>query len=195
MERKAALERKTAETNIQVSIQIDGRGNSTVTTGIGFFDHMLTLLAKHGLLDLNVMAEGDLVVDAHHTVEDVGIVLGQAIKQALGDKKSIKRYGTVFLPMDETLAMVSLDISGRPFLVFDAAFTTEKTGQMETQLFEEFFRALAFHAGITLHIKVLYGTNSHHMAEAIFKAFGRALDEAVQTDSRIEGVLSTKGSL
>lgn len=195
MERKATVERKTAETNIQVFIQLDGKGNSTLSTGIGFFDHMLALFAKHGLLDLNITADGDLEVDAHHTVEDVGIVLGQAIKNALGDKKSIRRYGTSFVPMDEALSMVSLDVSGRPFLVFDAKFTTERTGQMETQLFEEFFRAVAFNAGITLHIKVLYGNNSHHMAEAIFKAFGRALDEAVRIDERVEGVMSTKGSL
>lgn len=195
MERKAEIERKTAETNIQVSMNIDGKGAGKISTGIGFFDHMLTLFARHGLIDLNVAAIGDLEVDAHHTVEDVGIVLGQAIKSALGDKKSIKRYGTAFVPMDEALAMVSLDISARPFLVFDVKFTTEMTGQMETQLFEEFFRALAFNAGITLHIKVLYGANSHHMAEAVFKAFGRAMDEAVKTDERIEGVMSTKGSL
>lgn len=195
MERKAEINRKTAETNIQISLNLDGNGAGNISTGIGFFDHMLTLFTRHGLLNLHVAAEGDLEVDAHHTVEDVGIVLGQAIKEALGDKKSIRRYGTAYVPMDETLALVSLDISGRPFLVFDAKFTTEMTGQMETQLFEEFFRALAFNAGITLHIKVLYGSNSHHMAEAVFKAFGRALDEAARLDERIEGVMSTKGSL
>lgn len=195
MGRKAEINRKTAETNIQVSLDLDGNGTGNISTGIGFFDHMLTLFTRHGLLDLHVTAEGDLEVDAHHTVEDVGIVLGQAIKEALGDKKSIRRYGTAYVPMDETLALVSLDISGRPFLVFDVKFTTEMTGQMETQLFEEFFRALAFNAGITLHVKVLYGSNSHHMAEAIFKALGRALDEATRLDERIEGVMSTKGSL
>lgn len=195
MERKAEISRKTTETNIQVSLNLDGNGTGNISTGIGFFDHMLTLFTRHGLLNLRVRAEGDLEVDAHHTVEDVGIVLGQAIKEALGDKKSIRRYGTAYVPMDETLALVSLDISGRPFLVFDVKFTTEMTGQMETQLFEEFFRALAFNAGITLHVKVLYGSNSHHMAEAVFKAFGRALDEAARLDERIEGVMSTKGSL
>lgn len=195
MMRKAEISRKTAETDISIGINIDGEGKSSINTGIGFFDHMLTLFARHGLLDAEIKALGDLEVDGHHTVEDVGIVLGQAIKQALGDKKSIRRYGTSFVPMDESLAMVSMDLSGRPFLVLDAGFASAKVGGMDTELVEEFFRAVAFNAGITLHIKVLYGSNSHHMIEAVFKAFGRALDEATRFDERIEGVMSTKGSL
>jgi imidazoleglycerol-phosphate dehydratase len=156
---------------------------------------MLTLFAKHGFFDLYVEASGDLEVDGHHTVEDVGIVLGQAIKNALGEKKSIKRYGTSFVPMDETLAMVSIDLSGRPFLIFDANFSSPGIGNLDTQLIEEFFRAVAFSSGITLHIKILHGKNDHHKAEAIFKAFGRALDDAVKPDIRITGVMSTKGIL
>lgn len=195
MERKAEIKRKTGETDIVLNIDIDGKGSSTIKTGIGFFDHMLTLFTKHGLFDISVEAEGDLYVDAHHTVEDVGIALGQALKTALGDKKSIKRYGTCFVPMDESLAMVSLDLSGRPYLVYQADLTPGKLGEMETELVEEFFRAVAFNAGMNLHIKVLYGSNNHHKVEAIFKAFGRALDEATGLDQRIEGVMSTKGSL
>lgn len=195
MERRSEVKRKTGETDISLTINVDGTGVGEIDTGVGFFDHMLNLFARHGLLDLKVKASGDLVVDAHHTIEDVGIVLGQALKEALGDKKSIKRYGTAFVPMDETLALVSLDMSGRPFLVFDAAFTTDRVGQMDTELVEEFFRAVAFNAGITLHIRIMHGSNNHHMIEAIFKAFGRALDEASRTDERIQGVMSTKGSL
>lgn len=195
MGRKAGISRKTKETDISLTFNIDGKGVAKVNTGVGFFDHMLDLFSRHGLFDLSIKADGDLNVDAHHTVEDVGIVLGQAIKEALGEKKSIKRYGTAFVPMDEALAMVSLDISGRPFIVFDADFTTNKIGDMDTELVEEFFRAVAFNAGITLHIKVMYGSNNHHMSEAVFKAFGRALDEASSVDDRIEGVMSTKGML
>ncbi len=195
MNRRAEVSRKTNETDVAISLDIDGKGNSCIKTGIGFFDHMLALFAKHGLMDLNVEAQGDLEVDAHHTVEDVGIVLGQAIKDALGDKKSIKRYGTAFVPMDEALAMVAVDISGRPFLVFDVDLNTETVGAMDTELVEEFFRAVAFNAGITLHIKKMYGKNSHHIIEAVFKAFGRALDEATKIDDRIGGVMSTKGIL
>ena len=195
MARNAEIKRKTNETDIALSINIDGCGNNDIDTGIGFFDHMLNLFAKHGLFDFTVKAKGDLYVDSHHTVEDVGIVIGQAIKAALGDKKSIKRYGTTHVPMDETLAMVSLDLGGRPFLVFDAVFTQDKVGEMDTEMVEEFFRAVAFNAEMNLHIKVLYGSNNHHMIEAIFKAFGRALDEATRTDERIVGVMSTKGSL
>lgn len=195
MGRTAEIKRKTGETDISLSLVMDGSGKSSIRTGIGFFDHMLTLYAKHGLFDLSVEAQGDLEVDAHHTVEDVGIVLGHAIKQAAGEKKSIKRYGTSFVPMDEALAMVSLDMSGRPFLVFDAPLSGGRVGEMDTELVEEFFRAVAFNAGITLHIKVLYGSNNHHMIEAMFKAFGRALDEATTFDQRIEGVMSTKGIL
>ncbi|MCX8129188.1 MAG: imidazoleglycerol-phosphate dehydratase HisB [Clostridia bacterium] len=193
MGRIAEVGRKTGETDIVLSLNIDGRGKTDIGTGVGFLDHMLNLFARHGLFDLNVKAAGDLYVDAHHTVEDVGIVLGQALKEALGDKKSIKRYGTVFVPMDESLAMVSIDLGGRPFLVFDAQFTQDKVGDMDTELVEEFFRAVAFNAGLNLHIKVLYGSNNHHMIEAVYKAFGRALDEATKVDERIEGVMSTKG--
>lgn len=195
MIRKASLKRKTYETDISMELNIDGDGSNNISTGIGFFDHMLNLFARHGLMDLTVDVKGDLEVDAHHTVEDIGIVLGQLIKEVLGDKKSIKRYGTSYVPMDEALAFVSLDLSGRPFLVFDVAFTCEKAGTMETELFEEFFRALSHNAGMTLHIKLLHGSNTHHIIEAIFKAFGRALDEATRIDERIKGIMSTKGSL
>jgi Imidazoleglycerol-phosphate dehydratase len=191
--RKAEINRKTNETEIDLKFSIDGNGISKISTGIGFLDHMLTLFSKHGLFDLVVEAKGDLEVDAHHTVEDIGIVLGQAIREALGDKKSIKRYGSTYVPMDEALALVALDIGGRPFLVYDAQYTNEKVGDMETELFEEFFRAVAFNSGINLHIKVFYGSNNHHIVEAIFKAFGRALDEASGLDDRIKGVMSTKG--
>ncbi|MCX7709814.1 MAG: imidazoleglycerol-phosphate dehydratase HisB [Clostridia bacterium] len=195
MNRNAQISRKTKETDISLSFLIDGKGTGEINTGVGFFDHMLDLFKKHGLFDMDVKAVGDLNVDAHHTVEDVGIVLGQAIKEALGEKKSIKRYGASYVPMDEALAMVALDLSGRPFIVFESSFTSDKVGDMDTELVEEFFRAVAFNAGINLHIKVFYGTNNHHISEAIFKAFGRALDEASRLDGRIEGVLSTKGSL
>jgi imidazoleglycerol-phosphate dehydratase len=195
MERKSAISRKTGETDIRLDINIDGSGKSQIDTGIGFLDHMLNLFAKHGLFDLELKAVGDLVVDAHHTVEDIGIVLGQALKEASGEKKSIKRYGTSYLPMDEALVMVSLDLSGRSYIVFEAQLTGEKVGEMDTELVEEFFRAVAFNAGITLHIKVFYGSNNHHIIEAMFKAFARALDEATRVDERIQGVMSTKGIL
>lgn len=195
MSRSAELSRKTTETDISLKLNIDGSGNSTINTGIGFLDHMLTLFSKHGLLDMEVKACGDLQVDAHHTVEDIGIVLGQALNKALGDKKSIKRYGTSYVPMDEALAMVSLDFGGRPYLVCNASYTTERVGDMDTELVEEFFRAVSTNAGMNVHINVLYGSNSHHIAEAVFKAFGRALDEATRMDDRIDGVMSTKGVL
>lgn len=195
MARKAEIARITGETDIKLNLLLDGSGKSNIDTGVGFLDHMLTLFAKHGLLDMAVKAKGDLKVDAHHTVEDVGITLGQAIKEALGIKESIKRYGTQFIPMDEAFAMVSVDLGGRPFLVFDAEFTSDRLGEMDTELVEEFFRAVAFNAGMNLHIKVLYGSNNHHIAEAIFKAFGRAIDEASRIDDRIIGVMSTKGML
>lgn len=195
MERKAEISRKTNETEVTLGICLDGTGKSEIHTGIGFLDHMLELFSRHGLFDLTVKARGDLAVDAHHTVEDIGIVLGSALKEAMGDKKSIKRYGASYVPMDEALAMVALDLSGRPFLVFEARFTSEKVGEMQTELVEEFFRAVAHNAGINLHIKVFYGSNNHHIIEAVFKAFGRALDEATRKDDRIEGVLSTKGNL
>ncbi|NTV89515.1 MAG: imidazoleglycerol-phosphate dehydratase HisB [Clostridiales bacterium] len=193
MNRNAEIKRKTNETDIAMKLGIDGRGSGSIATGIGFLDHMMTLFSKHGLFDLEITAKGDLEIDAHHTVEDIGIVLGQAIREALGDKKSIKRYGSCILPMDEALAMVALDIGGRPFLVFDASFTNDKVGDMETELVEEFFRAVSFNSGMNLHIKVFYGGNNHHIVEAIFKAFGRALDDATRLDARIDGVMSTKG--
>lgn len=193
--REAAISRKTMETDITMDIELDGEGNSSIETGVGFFDHMLTLMTKHGLMTLNLKAEGDTYVDSHHLVEDVGIVLGKCINEALGDKAGIKRYGTAYVPMDESLSLVSIDISGRPYLVFDGDFTTEKLGMFETEMVEEFFRAVAFNAGITLHVKSLYGKNTHHIIEGMFKAFGRALREAVEKDDRIKGVMSTKGSL
>jgi imidazoleglycerol-phosphate dehydratase len=195
MERRADIDRKTGETDISLHINVDGKGAAEINTGIGFFDHMLVLFAKHGFFNLKVDAKGDLNVDAHHTVEDVGIVLGMALRTALGDKKSIKRYGTSYVPMDEALAMASLDLSGRPYLVFKCEFTQDRVGGMDTELVEEFLRAVAYNAGITLHISVLYGKNNHHIIEAIFKALGRALDEATRIDERIEGVMSTKGVL
>ena len=193
--RTAQLQRDTYETKIHININLDGKGKSNIVTGIGFFDHMLTHVAKHGFLDLDLKAEGDLQVDCHHTIEDVVIVLGKAIAQALGEKKGIKRYGSFILPMEEALVICALDISGRPYLGFDASFSTERLGTMDTQMVEEFFRALCLHGGLNLHIKVLSGTNDHHIAEAMFKAFGKALDMAVAYDERIEGVLSTKGML
>lgn len=195
MNRRAQISRKTLETDISLSINIDGKGEGKIETGIGFFDHMLNLFTKHGLLDMDLKAVGDLHVDCHHTVEDVGIVLGQAISKALGDKKSIKRYGMSYVPMDEALAMVVLDLGGRPYLVFDVAYGSERVGNMDTEMVEEFFRAVSVNAGMNLHVKMLYGSNSHHIIEAIFKAFGRALDEAARIDDRIEGVMSTKGTI
>ena len=195
MSRTASVERLTGETAIKAVLNIDGAGRAQVQTGLGFFDHMLILFGKHGLFDLTVEANGDLEVDGHHTVEDTGIVLGQALAKALGDKAGIKRYGTAFVPMDEALAMVSLDISGRPYLVFDAVLPAERVGQFDSELTEEFLRALSVHAGLTLHVRLLAGKNTHHIIEAIFKALGRALDEATRQDDRIQGVMSTKGIL
>ena len=193
--RQSKILRESMETNIDISIDLDGSGKYEGNTGIGFFDHMLCLFAKHGLLDLNVSVKGDLNVDTHHTVEDVGIVLGSAIKEAMKGKEGIKRYGTSFVPMDETLATVSLDLSGRPYLVFEGNFTVERLGNFDTEMVEEFFRAVSVNAGITLHVRVIYGKNNHHMVEALFKAFGKALSEALTYDERIKGVLSTKGLL
>ena len=193
--REASINRETFETGIEMTLDLDGEGNSEVNTGVGFFDHMLTLFAKHGLLNLKVKAKGDLYVDSQHLVEDVGIVLGKCIAKALGDKKGIKRYGTSYLPMDESLELVSMDISGRPFLVFEGDFETKILGNFETEMVEEFFRAVAMNSGITLHAKVLYGKNTHHMIEGLFKGLGRALREATEIDPRIKGVMSTKGSL
>jgi imidazoleglycerol-phosphate dehydratase len=187
--------RKTSETFVDIKLDLDGEGICEIETGIGFFDHMLNLMGAHGLLNLNIKAKGDLYVDSHHTVEDIGIVLGNCIKEALGDKKGIKRYSTTFVPMDEALATVSLDISNRGFLVFENSFTVDKLGDYDTEMTEEFFRALALNAGITLHARVLYGKNNHHMIEALFKALGRAIRESVSIDERINGVMSTKGVL
>lgn len=195
MSRLSEKERETKETDINVEVNIDGEGKCNIDTGIGFFDHMLNLMAVHGGMDLKIKAKGDLYVDCHHTVEDVGITLGSCLKEALGDKVGIKRYGTAYTPMDESLAFVSLDISGRSYLVFDAEFTVDRVGGLDTEMVEEFFRALAFNAGITLHIKIMYGKNNHHKIEGIFKAFGRALKEAMTIDEKIKGVMSTKGVL
>ena len=195
IQRQSKIVRESKETKIDISINLDGSGKYEGDTGIGFFDHMLCLFAKHGLLDLSVNVEGDLNVDSHHTIEDVGIVLGSAIKEAMKGKEGIKRYGTSFVPMDETLATVSLDLSGRPYLVFEGNFTVDRLGSFDTEMVEEFFRAIAANSGITLHARVLYGKNNHHMVEALFKAFGKALSEALTYDKRIKGVLSTKGCL
>lgn len=194
-ERIAQIQRKTKETDIQVKLNLDGSGNSVINTGIGFFNHMLEGFSKHGFFDLNLNCEGDLAVDCHHTIEDCGIVLGNAIREALGDKSGIKRFGSCILPMDESLVLCAIDLSGRPYLVFDGEFTTEKIGYMDTEMVKEFFYAISYSAGMNLHIKVLTPGNNHHMAEAMFKAFARALDEAVSRDPRVQGILSTKGSL
>lgn len=193
-ERISKRERITKETSIKLDINLDGNGQGTIDTGIGFFDHMLTLFSFHGKIDLNVKADGDLNVCDHHTIEDIGITLGEAFKEAIGDKKGINRYGTFYVPMDETLALVSLDISNRPFLVFDCDFKREMVGEMSTEMVVEFFRAFAFNAGITLHLKVLYGENDHHKIEALFKAFGRAIREAKSINEE-NGLPSTKGIL
>ena len=195
MSRTAKFTRKTAETNIELSINIDGTGKSNVDTGIGFFDHMLNSFARHGLFDLNIKVEGDLHVDCHHTIEDTGIVLGEAIKKALGTKKSIRRYGSLMLPMDETLVLCAIDLSGRPYLVYDADFKTDRVGYFDTEMAKEFFYAVSYSAGMNLHIKEMYGENAHHIIEAMFKAFARALDEATAIDTRVEGLPSTKGAL
>lgn len=195
MDRIGTISRKTNETNIEMKLNLDGKGTSQVSTGVGFFDHMLHSLARHGLFDLNLNVKGDLHVDCHHTVEDTGIVLGEAIKAAVGDKKGIKRYGFFILPMDETLVLVSLDLCGRPYLVFDAQFTVDSVGGLDTEMVREFFYAVAYSAGMNLHIKLLSGTNNHHIIEGIYKAFAKALDDAVAFDPRITDVLSTKGAL
>lgn len=193
--RRAEIERKTAETQISIKLNLDGEGTCDIATGIGFLDHMLTLLAKHSFMDLTVKAKGDLEVDSHHTVEDIGIVLGEALREALGDKAGIHRYGNCFIPMDETLAQACLDFSGRPFLVFGAEIPKIRLENYDTEMTEEFFRAVAMHCGLTLHIRVLYGSNVHHIIEAIFKAFARAVAEATAVDPRVKGVMSSKGVL
>ena len=193
--RTAELSRKTGETQIVLALNLDDETTIDIQTGVPFFDHMLHLFAKHGRFGLIVKAEGDIEVDAHHTVEDIGIVLGQCLKDALGDKLQIVRYGTQFVPMDEALGQVSIDLSGRSYLVFDANFSNPKLGLFDTELVLEFFQAVTFNAEMNCHVKVLYGTNTHHKIEALFKAFGRALREAVTIDTSINGVNSTKGSL
>jgi imidazoleglycerol-phosphate dehydratase len=195
MPRTAHIQRKTTETEIELELNLDGSGQSQIATGVGFFDHMLTLLAKHAAFDLTVRAAGDLHVDQHHTVEDVGICFGRALRDALGDKSGIRRYGHFTLPMEETLATTALDLSGRYFLVFDAPFPTAKIGDFDSELVEDFWQAVAANALCNLHVKVHYGRNSHHVAEAIFKATARALRMAVEPDPRVKGVPSTKGTL
>ena len=187
--------RNTKETQIELEINLDGSGASKIDTGIPFFDHMLHGFARHGLFDLQVTVKGDLEVDCHHTVEDTGIVLGQAIADALGDKSGIKRYGSFMLPMDETLALCAIDLSGRPYLKYDADFTTEQIGSLDTEMIREFFYAVSYSAAMNLHLKILDGENNHHLAEALFKAFGKALDVATAEEPRLTGVWSTKGTL
>lgn len=194
--RKGAVTRRTKETSIEVGLDLDGSGVSEISTGVGFFDHMLDQLARHSLIDMTIRAEGDRHIDDHHTVEDVGIALGQALAQALGDKKGLTRYADCLLPMDETLTRVALDVSGRPFLVFRTEFPTEKIGEFDTQLVREFFQAFAGNGGLTLHVETLYGMNSHHIVESCFKGVARALKSAVAIDARQAGsVPSTKGAL
>ena len=195
MSRKAEITRTTKETDIRVSLDIDGSGKGEISTGIGFFDHMLEGFAKHGFFDLTCNVKGDLNVDGHHTVEDTGIVIGSAIKDAIGDKAGIRRYGHFTLPMDDALITVAVDLCGRPYFNYDLKFDVEKIGDLDTELIREFFYAVSYSVGMNLHIKMLDGINGHHIAEAAFKAFAKALDMATQTDPRVEGVLTTKGSL
>jgi len=195
MSRTATIERKTRETAIRIELCLDGKGESAIETGVPFFDHMLTQIARHGFFDLTVAAKGDLEIDAHHTVEDVGICLGEAFKQALGDKAGIRRYGRGTMPMHESLASVILDFSGRPFLVYNVPLPKAQVGNFEVELVEEFFTAFCNHGGVNAHVNLAYGDNLHHIVEAVFKAFARALDDACSLDPRIEGVLSSKGKL
>ncbi len=195
MKRKAIISRETKETKIKVDLNLEGSGKYKISTSIPFFDHMLSLLAAHSLMDLNISARGDTEIDDHHTVEDIGICLGKALKEALGDKGGIKRYGSAFIPMDESLASVHIDISGRPGLIYQLPLRRKKIGNFDTELVKEFFQALVNNAGITVHAQVVYGSNSHHMVEGLFKALGRALREAVAKDEKIKGIPSTKGKL
>lgn len=195
MSRIATVNRETKETRISCTLNLDGTGVYEINTGIGFFDHMLSGFAKHGFFDLSVKAEGDLYVDSHHTVEDVGIVIGQAIKEALSDKAGIRRYGSFILPMDETLMLCALDLSGRPYFCYDVNTTVDRLGEMDVELAKEFFYAISYSAGMNLHIRMLSGDNNHHILEAMFKAFGKALDMATGYDARVNGVLSTKGTI
>ncbi|MCI6139648.1 MAG: imidazoleglycerol-phosphate dehydratase HisB [Clostridiaceae bacterium] len=195
MNRTAAITRSTNETNIQLTLELDGSGRADIHTGIGFFDHMLNSFARHGFFDLSVTVNGDLEVDTHHTIEDTGIVLGQAIRQAVGDKKGIARYGHSVLPMDEALALCALDLCGRPYLVYDLRLDREKVGDLETEMVHEFFYAVSYGSEMNLHLKQIAGRNNHHIIEAAFKAFAKALDQAVAYEPRLTDVLSTKGSL
>ncbi len=195
LKRIAQVSRKTAETDITCTLNLDGEGKSEISTGVGFLDHMLRSFAKHGFFDLTLTCRGDLDVDCHHTIEDVGIVLGTAIARAVGDKKGIRRFGESILPMDEALILCAVDLSGRPVLGFDASFHTERVGTYDTQMVHEFFYAVSYSAGMNLHLKELAGENDHHIIEGMYKAFARALDMAISTDPRIKDVLSTKGSL
>lgn len=195
MERIGEVRRKTKETDISMTLELDGTGIADIDTGIGFFDHMLNSFARHGLFNLDAKVDGDLYVDCHHTIEDTGIVLGQAIAQAVGDKKSMKRFGSFILPMDEALILCALDLSGRPYLQFDAQFTMDRVGDFDTEMVREFFYAVSYSAGMNIHIRQMAGVNNHHIIEAMFKAFAKALDIATQEDPRIVDVLSTKGSL
>lgn len=194
-DRTAEVKRTTKETDISVTLNLDGSGRADISTGIGFFDHMLEGFSRHGFFDLECRVEGDLQVDGHHTVEDTGIVLGQAIANAAGDKKGIRRYGSFILPMDDALVLCAVDLCGRPYLNFDCAFPVERVGGLDTELVREFFYAVSYSAGMNLHMKILSGSNNHHMIEGLFKAFGRALDEATRKDTRIKDIMSTKGSL
>jgi imidazoleglycerol-phosphate dehydratase len=194
-QRAATIERKTGETDISLSLLVDGSGQGQIATGIPFFDHMLTLFARHSLTDLTVRARGDIDVDLHHTVEDTGIALGQAFARALGDKRGIRRYGWAYLPMDETLTRVALDFSGRPYLEYRAPKSVEPIGAFSFQLVEEFLRAFAVHAGVNLHVEILYGRDAHHMSESVFKGLAKAVDQACQIDPRVTGIPSTKGIL
>ncbi|MBQ5484696.1 MAG: imidazoleglycerol-phosphate dehydratase HisB [Lachnospiraceae bacterium] len=195
MGRSSEITRKTKETDITCRLDLDGSGKAEISTGIGFFDHMLNGFARHGFFDLTLSCEGDLFVDCHHTIEDCGIVLGEAIREALGDKAGITRFGSSLLPMDETLIQCAIDLSGRPYLVFNETFDVERVGSFDTEMVKEFFYAVSYSAGMNLHIDQIHGENAHHIIEGTFKAFGRALSEAVSMDSRVHGVLSTKGSL
>ena len=195
MARTATIDRSTKETSINLTLDLDGRGEHQIESGVPFFDHMLTQIARHGFFDLHLKAKGDLEIDAHHTVEDIGICLGEAFKKALGDKSGVRRYGRGSMPMHEALAAVVLDFSGRPFLVFNVPLPKAQVGNFELELVEEFFTAFCNHAGANVHVNLAYGENLHHIVEAVFKAFARALDEATQFDSRVEGVLSSKGTL
>jgi imidazoleglycerol-phosphate dehydratase len=193
--RKGKVQRKTTETDVSVEINLDGKGEGSIATEVPFLDHMLNLFARHGLIDLTIRSRGDIAIDDHHLVEDVGICVGQAVKKALGERKGISRYGSAEIPMDESLCRVAMDLSGRPYLIWHAEVGERRIGEFDPTLLREFFKSFSDHSGITLHINLMYGTNNHHMAEAIFKAFARAFREAVAMDTRVKGVPSTKGSL